>query len=1451
MPARSPFPIVHSCPGPAKKGKGIHIVLNKTLVVWSIVVVGLTMRKQYAGCDAFAFPGIHVSFHNIPTFRETKGKRGRLMSSTLQDENKSECNITPVKTKPSVVLVAGFESFNRALYQDAAKGLEIDLKVFADSDIRSGITVNGEDLGINPRFAEAVKSADAFIGSLIFDYDDALAIQKLLPKVKGPRLIFESATELMAFNQLGSFTMNTSDKPTGPPPAVRAILSKFSSGKEEDKMSGYLKMLKVGPTLLKYIPGEKASDLRTWLESYRYWNQGGSKNVAAMLQLIAQRCNKNEQISIQDLPELMVTPDTGLLHPLHEEYFTTPAAYLSWRKSSACRQKAGERHFQLAADSSPVVAFLLYRKHVITEQRYIMDLIKQMEGQGILPVPIFINGVEAHTIVRDWLTSTHETKGVALGSISRDSTYQEAASVRVDAIVNTIGFPLVGGPAGSMQAGRNIAVAESLLRSMNVPYFVASPLLLQSIPQWRKTGVLGLQSVVLYSLPELDGAIDTVVLGGLVGDKIALIPERVRKLSSRVQGWVTLRRTPVSERRIAISLYGFPPNVGAVGTAALLDVPKSLEALLHRLDREGYNVGTFATDLDASGESLVAALAILSESSVVTGGASRMENAIHSKCSRAMSGDTTVAATLAKPGGGLGGAVVRAIDISRDDLETALGAYMSKKVRRAWADKDRGPGVTSEGKFVVSGMQLGNVWITVQPLLGVEGDPMRLLFERDLTPHPQYCAAYKWLRLPETQGGIGAQAVIHLGMHGTVEWLPGQPLGNDRQSWSDELLGDLPNCYVYAANNPSESILAKRRGYGSLVSYNIPPYGRAGLYLDLANLRELIDEYRSSENRNDLLGSIWSMCQRAGIDNDVPLIDTNGVQVKGVDLPPEVDIAVVNSWVVKVASYLSILQDRIFSSGLHILGKPPTDDAMGSYLRAYFGDRMSDDEIDRIIFKWHQDNAQKVSSDENLFVSFFTWLNSLATGTEERHESDNAEGQPTVEKEAFDILSLLTRNTEELDSIINCLDGGYIPAAPGGDLIRDGTAVLPTGRNIYALDPYRMPSAGAWARGQKAVVEILNQHRAANQGKNPETVAVNLWGLDAIKTRGESVAIVLALVGARPVKEGTGRIVRFELIPIEELGRPRIDVLASMSGIFRDSFANIVDLLDDMFERAASAAEPESMNYIKKHAVALVKDGVERPAARLFSNPPGDYGSMVNEVVGSGDWEESESLGETWKSRNNFSYGRSEGGVNTGIARPEVLDLLLKTTDRVVQEVDSVEYGLTDIQEYYANTGALKKAAENRKDGKKVAISVIEAFGNTGDDVPVRDVEDVLRLEYRSKLLNPKWCDAMLQQGSGGAYEISQRMTAMVGWAATTKIDNFVFDQVSERYALDAAVAKKLQQSNPEAFKNVIRRMLEAAGRGMWSTSDEVLEKLRDLYSDADDNIEQGSSNQRQVRRQS
>jgi Cobalamin biosynthesis protein CobN and related Mg-chelatases len=498
----------------------------------------------------------------------------------------------------------------------------------------------------------------------------------------------------------------------------------------------------------------------------------------------------------------------------------------------------------------------------------------------------------------------------------------------------------------------------------------------------------------------------------------------------------------------------------------------------------------------------------------------------------------------------------------------------------------------------------------------------------------------------------------------------------------------------------------------------------------------------------------------------------------------------VNSYFVEIYDYLQVIEQRLFSSGLHTLGEVPNQEELKSYLEAYFGEEIGD--IPQDFREGYIDNS--------------------------------------VNKDAEKIRELLMQNTDELTNLLRGLNGEYIPAAPGGDLLRDGSGVLPTGRNIHALDPYRMPSPAAYERGREIAQKIITQHLEENDNY-PETVAVMLWGLDAIKTRGESIGILLELVGAEPVKEGTGRIVRYELKSLTEVGHPRIDILGNLSGIFRDSFVNIIELLDDLFQRAATAEEPVEQNFIRKHALVLQGQGVENISARLFSNPAGDFGSLVNDRVVDGNWESGDELGHTWEGRNVFSYGRQDKGQ----ARPEVLQELLKGCDRIVQEIDSVEYGLTDIQEYYANTGGLKLAAEKQR-GKKVSASFVESFSK---DTTPRKLEDLLRMEYRTKLLNPKWAEAMANQGSGGAYEISQRMTALIGWGGTANfVDSWVYDGAAETYALDAEMARKLREANPEAFRNIIGRMLEANGRGFWQTDDEKLEKLRELYDVVDEDIE-------------
>jgi magnesium chelatase subunit H len=1252
-----------------------------------------------------------------------------------------------------IVLLAGFEAFNAGLYRQAAERAmaqcaDLKIVVFSDRDL-----VTSRDA-----VAASLANADAFFASLIFDFDQVEWLRGQAATIP-IRLVFESAIELMGLTCFGRFTIGGSG--AGIPRPIQALLAKFGSGREEDKLAAYVGFLKVGPKLLRFLPSRRAQDLRHWLILYRYWNAGGVDNVTALFLYLARH---GLGLKPATIPPLRESPDLGLCHPDHDSYVLGPREYMAW--FARTRPQSRQNNW-------PVVGLLLYRKHVITAQPYVAQLIRAFEAAQLVPLPVFINGVEAHMAVRDWMTSASEqaTEGDTGGS--------RRQAVAVDAIVSTIGFPLVGGPAGSMEAGRREQMAQRILGAKNVPYVVAAPLLIQDLHSWTRQGIGGLQSVVLFALPELDGAIDPVPLGGLVGDRIYLIPERLRRLTGRLRAWIALRRKAAAERRVAIVLYGFPPGYGATGTAALLQVPDSLMALLRAMAAQGYSVGS----LPASGEELIR----------------QVKQADDTWVNRIPEGERFEDWTGAS--------------VAVETLRQWLGPLHTARIEKQWGPLGESTIRTLAGRYLLGGVQLGNVWIGVQPPLGVAGDPMRLMYERDLTPHPQYAAFYGWLR-----HGFSADVVLHFGMHGTVEWLPGSPLGNTGYSWPDLLLGNLPHLYVYAANNPSESMLAKRRGYGVIVSHNVPPYGRAGLYRELIALRDLIAEYREDPERNaPLAEGILKQVSDSGLDADCPAPEDAGTNREAFD-----------AWVVRLSAYLQLLENRLFSSGLHTLGQPPDQQQRLAYLKAYVGPALPEELLEAI-------SRLKPAADE-------PGLRAQAAELERAYGAASGPGEPEATNQrqrlldALRVCQLLERSSEEIGHLLKGLAGEYIPPAPGGDLLRDGPGVLPTGRNIHALDPYRMPSPGALVRGRQIALRILEQHRASNHGAWPETVALMLWGLDAIKTRGESLAILLELVGAEPVKESTGRIVRYALRPLETLEHPRIDVLVNLSGIFRDSFVNIVELLDDLFRRAAEADEPPERNAIRRHALQLEAEGIENPTARLFSNPAGDFGSLVNDRVTDANWESGEELASTWEGRNVFSYGRADKGE----ARPQVLAALLRSTQRVVQQIDSVEYGLTDIQEYYANTGGLKRAAEIAQQahtpGARVAASFVESFSR---DTTPRDLEELLRLEYRTKLLNPRWAQAMAAMGSGGAYEISQRMTALIGWGGTSGFrDPWVYDQAADTYALDPAMAQRLRESNPEAFRNVVGRMLEANSRGLWDAPAEKIDRLRNLYDLTDAELE-------------
>jgi magnesium chelatase subunit H len=432
------------------------------------------------------------------------------------------------------------------------------------------------------------------------------------------------------------------------------------------------------------------------------------------------------------------------------------------------------------------------------------------------------------------------------------------------------------------------------------------------------------------------------------------------------------------------------------------------------------------------------------------------------------------------------------------------------------------------------------------------------------------------------------------------------------------------------------------------------------------------------------------------------------------------------------------------------------------------------------------------------------------------------------------MLQALTSNDRELDYLLKGLSGGYIPPGLGGDLIRDGLAVLPTGRNIHSLDPWRVPGDAAWERGRKIAGSLIEAHRAENGGNYPETIAQILWGLDAIKTKGEAIATVIALMGAKPVKDGQGKVAEYALVPLEELGRPRIDVLMNTSGIFRDTFQLNIDLLDKLVQNAARADEPMHLNFIKKHVEEAMRDDAmtfEQATARIFSQPAGTYGTYVDDMVEDSAWESADDLDATYVRRNANAYGGERNGGNYG----KTLNRLLVTVERVAQEIDSVEYGLSDIQHYYSSSGALKMAAEKRS-GKAVKLNFVESYTS---ETKVADVDGLLRMEYRTKLLNPKWYEGMLKYDGSGVHEISSRFNHMLGWSATTgAVDKWVYDEVGQTFVLDETMRQRLEQANPQAVHNMTKRLLEAHGRGLWLADENVIDQLKQIYADLEDKLE-------------
>jgi magnesium chelatase subunit H len=963
--------------------------------------------------------------------------------------------------------------------------------------------------------------------------------------------------------------------------------------------------------------------------------------------------------------------------------------------------RLGEELSQLPSIKNPkgTVGVLMLRSYLLGKDAGHYDgMIDALEAQGLRVIPAFASGLDARPAIERY--------------------FMKDGKAVVDAVVNLTGFSLVGGPAYN-----DVDAAVETLSRLDVPYVAAHPIEFQSLEQWGagRLGLLPLETTMMMAIPELDGAILPSVFGGRsdgsaegctgcarnckfdVSQNVRAMqscPERAATLASKVSALIALRRAERAKRKLAIVLFNFPPNAGATGTAAHLAVFESLHATLHRLQAEGY-----AVEAPASVDNV--------RDAILFGNAAQY------------GADANVAAR-----------------ISADDH-----VRREKHLNAIEAQWGPAPGrQQSDGSTIhVLGAQFGNVFVGVQPAFGYEGDPMRLLFEGGFTPTHAFSAFYRFVR-----EDFSADAVLHFGTHGALEFMPGKQAGLSGDCWPERLIGSLPNFYLYASNNPSEGIIAKRRSGATLLSYLTPALAEAGLTQGFADLKAMLERYRATDGdeRRDLAEMIRDACA-------------------------ELDIAPGN--LDDLAGRLYEIERELIPHGLHVFGGAPT--------------------------------------------------------AAERNDLVDAMAAASPELDRAEIEAKLDGN-DELGALIRALDGGYVLPAPGGDLLKN-PEVLPTGRNIHGFDPFRIPSKLACMQGSRQAEQLLARHQA-DGGKLPESIAMVLWGTDNLKSEGAQIAQAMALIGARPRFDDYGRLAGAELIPLNELGRPRIDVVVTLSGIFRDLLPLQTRMLAEASYLATVADEAAEENFVRKHSLAhQAAHGcdLETASLRVFSNAEGAYGANVNMMIDGGVWQDPDELANMFETHKGYAYGRKGAPVQ----QRALFESELANVELTYQNLESVELGVTDIDHYVDGLGGMSKAVEKAR-GSAAPVYVVDA---TQGDTKVRTLGEQIDLETRTRMLNPKWYEGMLKHGFEGVRHLEGHVTNTMGWSATTgSVSPWVYQKISETFVLDPEMRARLAALNPKSSARVADRLLEACERELWTPDADTLAALRAASDDLEDRLE-------------
>ncbi len=1182
-----------------------------------------------------------------------------------------------------------------------------------------------------------IASGDIVIASMLFMEDHFTPVLADLQARRDhcdAMVCIMSAGEVMRLTRLGRFSMDGSTR--GPMAFLKKLRGKSNDGKPTATAGAQqMKMLRRLPKLLRFIPGT-AQDVRAYFLTLQYWLAGSEENIAGMVQLLVNGYAEGARKVLRGKapPSAPVEyPEVGLYHPR--------------MKGAGVHKGMGERIDRVPAVSGAKasVGLLLMRSYLLAgNARHYDGVIASLEARGLSVLPAYASGLDARPAIEQF--------------------FMKEGRATVDAVISLTGFSLVGGPAYN-----DAKAAEEMLSALDVPYMAVTPVEFQTIEHWggSERGLLPVEATMMVALPELDGSSGSLVYGGRsdgagskctgcsrgctfeasdAGQDMQPCSERSDMIAARVDKMVALRRSERAERRVAVVLFNFPPNAGGTGTAAFLAVFESLFNTLGAMKRAGYSID-LPEDVDAL------------RRAILNG------NAEH---------HGAPANVLAK--------------ISADD-HVRREPWL-REIEAQWGPAP-GKHLTDGRSIFVLGARFGNVMVSVQPSIGVEGDPMRLLFDKGFAPTHAFSAFYRYLR-----EDFAAHAVLHFGTHGALEFMPGKQAGMSGACWPDRLIADMPNVYLYAANNPSEGTIAKRRANATLVSYVTPPLAEAGLYRGLNELKASLSRWRQlgpeeAHERPSLAAMIQSQACELELAKSEPAWDGDSEAV-----------------IMMLNEKLLELEYTLIPHGLHVVGRAPTVDErvdmLLSIAEAAHGAAI-DDELREAIRAMLTGSPIKLSEEQRELMQ------KLSASNELLHEHF------------------------ELDGMLTALDGRYVRPAPGGDMMRS-PEVLPAGRNLHGFDPFRLPSAYAVKDGARQAERLLAKHHE-DTGAFPESIAMVLWGTDNLKSEGGPIAQALALMGTAPRFDSYGRLAGAQLLPIETLGRPRVDVMITLSGIFRDLLPLQVRMLAEAALLAAQADEPPEQNFIRKHVLAWMAEhggDIETAALRVFGNAEGTYGANVNHLIDCSRWDDEDELAEAWTCRKGFAYGTS----GRPVAQPALLNSVLSRVELAYQNLDSVEVGVTTIDTYFDTLGGISRAVKRAK-GPDAAMAPVYIGDQTRGGGTVRTLSEQVALETRTRTLNPKWYEGMLAHGYEGVHQIELHLTNTMGWSATTgQVQPWVYQQLTQTFLLDPEMRERLARLNPSASARVASRLMEAYERNYWTPDADTLDAMRRAGEELEDRLE-------------